>query len=46
MTKDGVVNVTVDVTTPATVAGDEIVFVFVSYPGSTVGTPRRPATRS
>ena len=39
--KDGVVNVTVDVTNTGTVAGAEIVFVFVSYPGSAVGDPRR-----
>ena len=36
--KDGVVNVTVDVTNTGTVAGDETVFLFVSYPGSAVST--------
>jgi beta-glucosidase len=36
--KDGVVNLTVDVTNNSAVAGDETVFVFVSYPGSAVTT--------
>jgi beta-glucosidase len=40
VTKNGVVNVTVDVTNSGTVAGDEVVFLFVSYPGATA---RRPA---
>jgi beta-glucosidase len=38
--KDGVVNVTVDVTNKGDRKGDEIAFLFVSYPGSTA---RRPA---
>ena len=38
--KDGVVNVTVDVANNSSVAGDETVFLFVSYPGTTA---RRPA---
>jgi beta-glucosidase len=40
VTKNGVVNITVDVTNSGAVAGDEVVFLFVSYPGATV---RRPA---
>src|SRR4051812_11774255 len=36
--KDGVVNVTVDVTNTGTVAGAETVLVFVSWPGSAVTT--------
>jgi beta-glucosidase len=36
--KDGVVNLSVDVTNTGTVAGSETVLVFVSYPGSAVGT--------
>ena len=38
--KDGVVNVTVDVANSGTKAGDEVVFLFVSYPSA--GTVRRP----
>jgi beta-glucosidase len=38
--KDGVVNVTVDVTNNSERAGDEIVFLFVSYGHTT--SPRRP----
>jgi beta-glucosidase len=38
--KDGVVNVTVDVTNTSERAGDEIVFLFVSYGHTT--SPRRP----
>ncbi|MEA2701284.1 MAG: beta-glucosidase [Myxococcales bacterium] len=34
VTKKGVVNVQVDITNKGTVAGDEIAFLFVSYPGS------------
>ena len=37
--KNGVVNVQVDVTNSGTVKGDEVAFLFVSYPGS---TQRRP----
>jgi beta-glucosidase len=37
---DGVVNVTVDVSNNSAVAGDEVVFLFTSYPGTTA---RRPA---
>jgi beta-glucosidase len=36
--KNGVVNVTVDVSNNSPVAGDETVFLFVSYPGSAVPT--------
>jgi beta-glucosidase len=36
--KDGVVNVTVDVSNNSAVAGDDTVFLFVSYPGSAVTT--------
>jgi beta-glucosidase len=36
--KDGVVNLTVDVTNTGTVAGSETILVFASYPGSAVGT--------
>lgn len=39
VTKNGVVNVTVDVTNTGTVAGDETAFLFVSYPDS---KQRRP----
>lgn len=39
VTKDGVVNVTVDIQNTGTVAGDETAFLFVAYPGS---TQRRP----
>jgi beta-glucosidase len=35
VTKGGVVNVTVDVTNNTAVAGDEIAFLFVSFPGAT-----------
>jgi beta-glucosidase len=38
VTKGGVVNVTVDVKNTGTVDGDETVFLFVSWPGSTVAT--------
>lgn len=38
--KDGVVNVSVDVANTGTKAGDEVVFLFVSYPSA--GTVRRP----
>jgi beta-glucosidase len=34
-TKNSVVNVSVDVTNTGTVAGDEVVFLFVSYPNAT-----------
>jgi beta-glucosidase len=34
-TKNSVVNVSVDVTNTGTVAGDEVVFLFVSYPSAT-----------
>jgi beta-glucosidase len=39
-TQSAVVNVSVDVTNTGTVAGDEVVFLFVSYPGT---TKKRPA---
>ena len=39
VTKNGVVNVSVDVTNSGTVAGDEVVFLFVSYPGATARRP-------
>ncbi|MEO6602697.1 MAG: glycoside hydrolase family 3 N-terminal domain-containing protein, partial [Polyangiaceae bacterium] len=39
--KDGVVNVSVDVNNTGTKAGDEVVFLFVSYPSA--GAVRRPA---
>jgi beta-glucosidase len=35
VTKNGVVNVQVDITNPSNVAGDEIAFLFVSYPQTT-----------
>jgi len=35
VTKNGVINVTVDVTNNTPVAGDEVVFLFVSYPQTT-----------
>jgi beta-glucosidase len=38
VTKGGVVNVTVDVKNTGTVDGDETVFLFVSWPSSTVAT--------
>jgi len=38
--KDGTVNVQVDVANNSAVAGDEVVFLFVSYPGTSA---RRPA---
>jgi len=38
--KDGTVNVTVDVANNSAVAGDEVVFLFVSYPNTSA---RRPA---
>jgi beta-glucosidase len=40
VTDGGVVEVTADVTNTGTVAGDEVTFLFVSYPNTTV---RRPA---
>jgi beta-glucosidase len=40
VTGGGVVEVTADVTNTGTVAGDEVTFLFVSYPSTTV---RRPA---
>ncbi len=40
VTEGGVVNVEVDVTNAGAVAGDEVTFLFVSYPGTTA---RRPA---
>jgi beta-glucosidase len=40
VTKNGLINVTVDVKNAGTVKGDETMFLFTSYPGSTV---RRPA---
>ncbi|MGC4090762.1 MAG: glycoside hydrolase family 3 C-terminal domain-containing protein [Polyangiaceae bacterium] len=40
VTKNGVINVKVDVKNSGTVKGDEVVFLFASYPGTTV---RRPA---
>jgi beta-glucosidase len=42
VTKKGVVNVTVDIRNSGTVAGDEIAFLFVSWPSSAVNT-RKPA---
>ncbi len=42
VTKKGVVNVTVDVKNSGTVAGDETVFLFVSWPNSTVTTRKAP----
>ena len=41
VTKKGVVNVTVDIRNSGTVAGDEIAFLFVSWPSSSVNT-RKP----
>jgi beta-glucosidase len=38
VTKNGVVNVTVDIKNSGTVAGDEIAFLFVSWPNSNVTT--------
>ena len=35
VTKTGVVNVSVDITNAGTVAGDEVVLLFASYPGTT-----------
>ena len=40
VTKDGVVYVTVDITNTGTAAGDEVAFLFVSYPDTAA---RRPA---
>ena len=39
VTQTSVINVTVDVTNMGDVAGDEVVFLFVSYPGSTKRHP-------
>jgi beta-glucosidase len=39
VTKNGVVDVTVDITNTGTRAGDEVAFLFVSYPGSKVRRP-------
>jgi beta-glucosidase len=39
VTKDGVVNVQVDITNTGAVKGDEVAFLFVSYPGSRVRRP-------
>jgi beta-glucosidase len=39
VTKNGVVNVQVDVKNTGTAKGDEVVFVFTSYPGSTARRP-------
>jgi beta-glucosidase len=39
VTKGGVVNVTAQITNTGTVAGDEVAFLFVSYPGSKVRRP-------
>jgi beta-glucosidase len=39
VTKNGVVNVTVDITNTGAVNGDEVAMLFVSYPGSTNGRP-------
>ena len=43
VTKKGVVNVTVEVTNSGTVAGDETVFLFVSWPNSSVATRKATA---
>ena len=40
MTKDGTVNISVDVANTGDRAGDEVVQVYVSYPGSKVERPR------
>jgi beta-glucosidase len=39
VTADGVVNVQVDITNTGAVKGDEVAFLFVSYPGSRVRRP-------
>ncbi len=39
--KDGTVNVQVDVTNNSAVAGDEVVFAFVSYPSTTARRPTK-----
>jgi beta-glucosidase len=41
VTKNGVVNVSVDVTNSGSVAGDEVVLLFVSYPSSTKKRPTK-----
>jgi beta-glucosidase len=41
ITKDGVVNIRVDVTNTGTVAGDEVAFLFVSYPSTTARRPKK-----
>lgn len=41
VTKNGVINVKVDVKNTGTVKGDEVVFLFVSYPGATVRHPAK-----
>ena len=42
VTKGGVVNVTIDIKNSGTVAGDEIAFLFVSWPNSNVTTRKAP----
>ncbi len=39
VTKDGVVKVQVDITNTGAVKGDEVAFLFISYPGTTVRRP-------
>jgi len=41
VTKNGVVNVSVDVTNSGSVAGDEVVMLFVSYPSTTKKRPTK-----